>query len=122
VLANAQIVRYVNKHLVINGTLPGSHVYDALTHGLHLGYFAIYDYASDATGNTSTVSTHADTDFQGRCLSVALHLDNAPRPDHSPNLQTEGAVFETAECTTDAPLSCDKCCAALDPARPPDRV
>lgn len=38
--------------------------------------FYTCQYLADRNGFASEVTAHTDTDYEGRCLSAALHLDN----------------------------------------------
>ena len=88
----AKATHYLSENLILDGTLHGKHKFDKNI-GIHLGVFALYEYVPD----TSSVSAHTDTDYNGRCLSVALHLPNWI-DDVEKNLPVEGGVFQTLRC------------------------
>jgi hypothetical protein len=72
----AKVALYANENLKLNGTLksgPHAHKDDV---GMHLGIFAIYEYQPDQSGRRSRVYPHSDSNYEGRCLSAGLHLDN----------------------------------------------
>ena len=100
----AKVHLFVNERVRLHGSLlPGRYRWRPEV-GLHLGAWSIYDYMADAEGQASTVAAHTDTDFDGRCLSAALHLPTWQLGDAA--VPVEGGVFETVECV-DPQLDCD---------------
>jgi len=72
----ARVTLYANQHVTPNSTLKtGPHAHKDSV-GMHLGIFTMYEYQPDPKGKRSRVVPHSDMDYEGRCLSAGLHLDN----------------------------------------------
>jgi hypothetical protein len=96
----AKVALYATENLKLNGTLksgPHAHKDDV---GMHLGIFAFYEYQPDQSGKDSKVTAHSDMDYEGRCLSAGLHLDNwMESEDEEPiNTPISGGDFTVSKC------------------------
>lgn len=124
----AKVARYANEMLKLEPTLTGNgHELDEGV-GMHLHSFAVYEYQPHPRGELAKVLVHTDSDFEGRCLSAGLHLDNwfaeedgddggggeeephksagggagSPRRNHN----ITGGVFQTLRCKAGGPFDC----------------
>ena len=91
--------------MLIATTLTGKSAYIGGEWSLHLGAWALYQYQPDPSGSTSAVVPHVDADWDGRCLSAALHLAaDADDGSDGPAVPTavQGGVFRAHTCDATA--------------------
>ena len=94
-----RMTAHVNSALNLSSTLTGQSAYAGGEWPLHLGSWALYQYQPDPSGATSAVVPHVDADWDGRCLSAALHLA-ADDADSSGAVQ--GGIFRAHTCDAKA--------------------
>jgi hypothetical protein len=96
-----RMIGYVNTHIeVVGSTLGEAHAFSP-ARGFHLTHWTIYDYLPSSASAEQVieqhrVQPHVDSHWDGRCLSVAVHLDNGHAEDSDAGLS--GGVFQTHRC------------------------